>query len=231
MAAMIALETDYARGNAGDQGTDDSEDGVAVAGSATLGRFTRVPDAEARAMVSAMSADLHAAETREIAFRIKERQSTPDWDGKPIAFPADEQQRNARPLSSYSFTRAVRRKRAGTYYVFQGQKDYGRQPWPDCDATVDFSGIVVRNPAGDVSVRSLSAYTTLECSRDNAIVASFLPLATLHWSGPTLWIVRIDAEDGFDYALLDPAAQDPFAMTMKGAWQLRREPLMYAPKH
>ena len=91
MAAMIALETDYAhRGNPGDQGTD-SEDGVAVAGSATLGRFAGVPDAEARAMVSAMSADLHAAETREIAFRIKERQSTPDWDGKSIAFPADEQ--------------------------------------------------------------------------------------------------------------------------------------------
>jgi hypothetical protein len=231
MAAMIALETDYAhRGNPGDQGTD-SEDGVAVAGSATLGRFAGVPDAEARAMVSAMSADLHAAETREIAFRIKERQSTPDWDGKSIAFPADEQQRKARPLSSYSFTRARRTEPAGTYYMFQGQKDYGRRPWPNCDATVDFSGIVVRNAAGAVSVRSLSAYTTLECSRDNAIVASFAPLAPLHWSGPTLWIVRIDAEDGFDYALLDPAAPDPFAMTMKGAWQLRREPLMYAPKH
>jgi hypothetical protein len=190
-----------------------------------------VPDAKARALVTAISTDLFAAETREIAFRIKERQSAPDWDRKPILFPADEQQRRAVSMSGYGFTRAVRTEQGGTFYVFQGQKDYGRRPWPDCDATVDFSGIVVEDPRGQVSARSMSAYTTLECSRDNAIGVGFEPLASLHWRGPTLWIVRLQAEDGFDYGLLNPAVADPFAIQMKGEWQLRRDGIAYVPKH
>jgi hypothetical protein len=230
MAAMIALETDYATRRNPDNQDNDSEEGVAVAGRATLGRFAQAPATTARAIVAAMSTDLLAAESREIAFRINERQSAPDWDRKPVVFPANERERRAMPLSSYSLTRAVHTEPAGTFYLFQGQKDYGRRPWPDCDATVDFSGIVVQDSTGRVSVRSLGAYTTLECSRDNAIVVGFEPLASLHWKGPTLWIVRLGAEDGFEYGLLNPADADPFAMQMKGAWQLRRDPTANASK-
>ncbi|HEX5475505.1 MAG TPA: hypothetical protein VFX12_12665 [Vicinamibacterales bacterium] len=231
MAAMIALETDYGGRRTADDQDIDSEDGVAVAGRAALGRFTGVPDTTARALVAAMSTDLFAAESREIAFRIKERESAPDWDGKPVVFPADEQQRMATPFSSYGFTRAVRTEPAGTFYVFQGQKDYGRRPWPDCAATVDFSGIVVQDSGGHVSVRSMGAYTTLECSRDNALAIGFEPLASLHWRGPTLWIVRLQAEDGFEYGLLNPADADPSAMPMRGAWQLQRDSITDASRN
>jgi hypothetical protein len=223
MAAMIALRTDYpAPAKVNDAVDIDAEEGVAVAGPATLDRFARVTDETARALLAGVAADLDAAETREIAFRIKEYESAPDWNGKRIAFPANETQRKAASMSSYGFTRSVRADSAGTFYVFRGQKDHGRKPWPDCEATVDFSGIVVQDRSGRVSARSMGAYTTLDCSRDNAVNVGFEPLASLHWRGPTLWVVRLEAEDGFEYGLLDPAVPDPFAIQMKGMWQLRR---------
>lgn len=223
LAALIGLSTSYRVAPSVDLSTVvDSELGVAVAGDATLGRFSSVSDQETKVLLAALANDLERAESEEIARRIQERVSQPDWNGRPVVFPADEQKRKLIAMSSYSAVRADRKEQGRTFFYFKGQKDYGARPWPNCDATMDFDAIVVRDATGAVSTRSLGAYTTLECSRDNAINGSFQPLASLHWHGPTLWVIRVDAEDGFDYLLIDPSAVDPAAaVPLKGLWQMR----------
>jgi hypothetical protein len=87
---------------------------------------------------------------------------------------------------------------------------------------VDFHAIVIRDVVGRITAPLTSAYTTFDCSRDNKINLVFTPLATIHWRGPVLWLIRNDAEDGFDYSLINPVAKgDADQIQLKGLWQLR----------
>jgi hypothetical protein len=45
------------------------------------------------------------------------------------------------------------------------------------------------------------------------------PLGTVRIGRQTLWVLRVNVEDGFDYTLFDPVLGDTVAL--KGAWDLR----------
>jgi hypothetical protein len=219
-AAMIGILTDY-RVDPSRPGReyDDSEIGVAAGGDLELGSFAPSSARETRVLTEAIRPLIDRAESEEIRDRVKESQSQRDWNGQAIVFPADERRRAATPVHA-GFVRATRTERGRTYFYFSGGKSYGTKPPPDCDATVYMSGIVIRERDGRIHSPGIGAYTTLDCSRDNAINVIFQPLATLHWNGPVLWVIRNDAEDGFDYCLIDPSSTDG-CLPMRGSWQLR----------
>ena len=221
LAAMIAIETDYPARKARPSETPDMELGVAVSGPAELGRFVPLSTSstEFQLLMQAIVHDLNDAETKEIAYRIHERASEPN--GQVVTFPATEAERARAPFLYAGAVRAARVEGGRIFYEFGALKDYGSKPYPDCEVTVNFAAIVVRERDGRIAPKSSSAYTTLDCTRDNGIGVAPRLLATVHWHGPTLWVVRFDAEDGFDYGLIDPALSDPMSVRLRGLWQLR----------
>ena len=222
LAAFVGLSTNYRVQPSVDRSMmSDSDVGVAIVGDAALGRFTPATAAESKGIVAAIANDLQRAESEEITFRLKERQSQPDSDSRSLPPSMASKEHPLIAKNSFGAVRAERKERGRRFFFVGGQKEYGVKPWPDCDATVDFSGIVVRDSSGAINARSVGAYTTFGCTRDNSGAMGFQPLASLHWHGPTLWVVRLHAEDGFEYGLIDPSATDPRTMLLKGLWQMR----------
>jgi len=89
-------------------------------------------------------------------------------------------------------------------------------------------GVAISGPGTLTSVDSLDTasaeYRRLMTAvlRGNALrEPDFEVLAVLKWRGPSLWVVRFRAEDGFSYGLLEPSAADLIELPMKGLWELR----------
>jgi hypothetical protein len=169
--------------------------------------------------MQSIRAQINQAENDAIADRIRL-----DWQGRSYTFPMSEAQRAGHPVNLGTALRAEREDSGRTFYYLTGWKDYGPRPYPDCDATVDFDAVIIRDKNGRISSPQTSAYTTFECSRDNGIGLVVAPMATVSWTGPVLWVIRIDAEDGFEYALMNPsAARVSSVIQFKGLWQMRTQ--------
>lgn len=195
---------------------EDDEAGIAVSGPARLGRFVAVTEREGASLLHEIRSALNDAETRAIAERIDL-----EWKGRTYTFPATPAERASHPFQGICWIGETASAGRSRDYYFTASKDYGAKPYPDCDATVDFSALVVRDRDGRVTARA-EAMTTFDCTRDNAISVSFEPLASVRLSDRLLWFVKINVEDGYDYRLVDPSfSGDAGSIDLKGLWQLR----------
>jgi hypothetical protein len=215
---FIGLRSDMAVRSTGSRARHEwaGETGVAVAGSATIGRFVKLDEASEdwQTLAPHMKSRLEAAETAAIADWIEDRAASPDAEVRTATHPITAAERASTPLHVDLF-RAVMKEAGRTFYYFSASKRYEGTVGRRCSPVTEFDGIVTLQDTRLDAIKSLSAFATDTC----AVGTSLTPLATLHWHGPSLWIVRGDAEDGFEYGLLDPNAADPHLLFMKGPWQ------------
>lgn len=214
---MIGLRTDLSmrRSEYAKWANGDGDAGIAVAGDGKIGRFVTpsTGGAEWRAILRSLGTRLDDAETEALPDRV--RQLNERGRHPALQLPSAAQRR-ATPING-ELRKALHTDADGTWYYFNASREYARRTTADCTPVTEFKGIFRREISGNLVVKSFSAFATDSCSCSE----SLQPLATLQWSGPTLWIVRVNVEDGFDYGLLDPNAADPYFLPMKGLWDLR----------
>jgi len=99
-----------------------------------------------------------------------------------------------------------------TLYVIGGDARYDGS----CKLNVSFSGVVVAQSGRRLSEK-IAASGYAEYCGDRPDWAT--PLASLEVNEKVLWIVRVSVEDGYDYALFDPDAND--FIILKDTWELR----------
>lgn len=211
---FIGLRTDYVAVRGG-QSSHDDEIGVALAGRAVTGRFVPVSAAERARLLPALVAALERVEPGGIDEEIRNTVAAPNAPRRGVLVPG-RAERQSVPLK-LDAVRAERQDEARTLFYLTGSKEYRRGG--KCDLSVDFSAVATRDAQGAISMSPLDPVVSLECAHDDAITASFDPLASIHWSGPTLWLVRNNAEDGFDYGLFDPVRNEQ--LLLKDRWENR----------
>ena len=199
LAAFVGICTDQQPIDGETSFGGEPERGVAISGPGRLGRFATAATMDANRMFTAVLPALNDAETLAIQERLDL-----DWKDREYTFPARPDERADRPFVYTSWLRDEGSRDGRSFYYFTGQREYGDRPFPDCAVTVDFHAVVVERD-GRIDAPMVGAYTTFECTRDNAIRIVHEPLASLHWAGPVLWLVKLRAEDGYEYGLINPA--------------------------
>jgi hypothetical protein len=199
LAAFVGIRTDQKPLEGDAYFGGEPELGVAIAGPGQLGRLVPVESKDHDRLLTGILPALNKAETRAIQERLDL-----DWKGRQYTFPAGPETRARHPFVYTSLLRDDKVVGGRSLYYFTGRRDYGDRPYPDCSATVDFHAVVAERD-GRIETPMVAAYTTFECSRDNDINVGFEPLASLHWAGPVLWVIKTRAEDGYDYSLINPA--------------------------
>jgi hypothetical protein len=212
---FIGLRTDYV-GVRGGQSSHDDEVGVALAGRAVTGRFVPVTAAERTRLLPPLVAALERVEPGVIEEEIRNTVAVANTARRGVLVPS-RVERQSVPLK-LDAVRAERQDEARTLFYLTGSKEYRRAG--TCDLSVDFSAVATRDAQGAISMSALDPVVSLDCAHDDAITASFDPLASIHWAGPTLWLVRNNSEDGFDYALFDPLRNEQ--LLLKDRWENRR---------
>lgn len=199
LAAFVGIRTDQKPLDDDAHFGGEPELGVAIAGPGQLGRLIPLETSDRDRLFTGILSALNKAESRAIQERLEL-----DWKGRQYTFPAAPESRARHPFAYTSWLRDDKVVGGRSLYYFTGQREYGDRPYPDCSATVDFHAVVAERD-GRIETPMVEAYTTFECTRDNAIVVGFEPLASLHWAGPVLWVIKVRAEDGYDYGLINPA--------------------------
>lgn len=193
----------------------DQELGVAAAGPARAGRFLPSTTEEVESVMRRLDVRYRAEEKAALADRAQLRRT----EGVADAFTLNEDQRARAPFESVEILKAEAVIDGRTFYQVSTTKAFGGSSRRDCDALVGFQAIVSVS-GDDLKVHSASAFAPFDCSIDDLVPFVPRPLATIEWSGPTVWLVRDQAEDGYAYGVLDPTLPDP-GIPLKGGWELR----------
>jgi hypothetical protein len=216
----IALHSDYRVGtaNAGHLGGYE-ELGVAIAGAGELSAFANASPAESRRILGHLKQRLLEVEEAEMARWLEERRESPGGDPQPITLSRTYRGPVPGVDEPFGLERAVRRFKGRTYYYLTGEKLYlmGLKDFPDCKVNLSFAGIVIAHADGKIVSEKVSAGAYAEYCGDAA--ESMTPLAAVLLNGRMIWIVKYSVEDGYDYGLFDPDANEEIAL--KGSWGLR----------
>jgi hypothetical protein len=215
LMATIAIQSNYQR-----RATDDlnaEELGVAVAGLGELGGFRAATELELQQVLRQLSRRLALLEREAIAGWQKERKSRGEAE---ISLTPSRRSLGGGPPDSTPFhiTLAIRPHVGLTYAHFTGEKLYDMDVKGECSLNLSFDGIVITRTDGTIMSESVSAHPYGEYCGDAA--AWMTPLATLHWNGRVLWVVKDSVEDGYNYALIDPTGKED--VRLQGLWELRR---------
>jgi hypothetical protein len=200
-------------------GTSDGSDdaGVAIAGRGRIGAVVTASQSESKRILAQLKGTLDDLERKAIADWKKERAAQPGGD--PAALVLTPTHRGSPSDAAYSLVKAASPVRGRTYYLLDGEKlyFYGDEAIPDCKVNVSFEGVVVTTGDRRVVSEKLGAGAYAGYCGDRAGWTT--PLATLEIDGKVLWILRISAEDGHDYGLFDPDANE--LVPLKEPWGLR----------
>jgi hypothetical protein len=191
--------------------------GVAIAGRGELGRLVQTPASMSSRILRSLGARLETLERDALAtWRKERRQNAPNEEVSPtrtFRHPDEERQ------SPFRLTTTERPVNGRHHHYLDGTKLYklGLERDPECKVNVAFEGVVVTRPDGRVISETVSVSPYEGYCGD---AASWLePLASLRFGTRLLWICRYGVEDGYDYLLFDPVANE--AVDAKGQWGMR----------
>jgi hypothetical protein len=208
----IALETDHRPERDPANLYDGEVLGIAIAGPGTLARFVRPPHREEQRMLRKLMPRLRRLERSEITAWAKARR---EYGGTP---PERVKLSRARRLAAdqsperFSLHKASRPFNGRTYYFLEGEKLYslGLKSQPHCMLNVSFQGLLVVLADGTPASEKLTAHPFENYCGDPA--EWMAPLATFERDGRFFWIASHGVEDGSGYGVLDPTADDPWAL-------------------
>ena len=216
----IAILSDYRM--QGDEAYAGDEIGVAIAGPGQLGRFVTPSRRETNDVLGKLRGRLAALEELEIAkwkkqwFESQGNREAPSL--KPVRWP------DSRPDDPiFGLVRADSPIDGRTYYYLDGEKLFllGVKDQPEgCKLNLSFEGVVIAARDGRVLSDHVSAHAYAEYCGDRSSWST--PLATVRLGGRVWWIMNGGVEDGYDYILFDPDANE--SVTLKGTWALRKGP-------
>ena len=219
LVETIVLRSTYAS-RAIRQGLSDGSDdvGVAIAGPGRIGMFSTPSASESQRILAQLRQKLAEVEQKAIQDWETARAQSAGEHSAPATLTRTHW---GEPTDPFSLVKATRPFRGRTYYFLDGGTLYfvgGDARYPEgCKLNVSVSGVVVAQPDRGVVSEKVSAHGYAEYCGDRPGWMTLL--ATLEVNGGVLWIVRTSVEDGFDYALFDPDANDP--VPLKDEWRLR----------
>jgi hypothetical protein len=192
------------------------EIGFAIAGSGELGRFVRPGPDESRRVLKQVANRLDQIERTALAEWYRERKEN-DPAGEQVTLTRTYRGTFRGP--DFDVIRPERSMNGRFHYFLSGEKLFllGLKSEPDCKLNVSFSGVIVGTVDGKVMSSQLHAdpYDGF-CGDWGELVT---PLAVLRLRSRETWILKVSAEDGYDYVLLDPVTSNP--IILKEPWGLR----------
>lgn len=216
LVELIGLRTDYplARGGQVDASDHDNEIAIAVSGRAVTGKFVLVTGAEKTALVPAFTSALEKVEGVAIDDEVRNVVAAAPGPRRAIAVPTRAERQAA--ILNLTAVRSERQDEGRTLYYLVASKEYHRAG--KCELSMDVAAVATRDQNG-LRIAPLDPVVSVDCAHDDAITARFVPLATIQWSGPVLWLVKNESEDGFDYGLFDPVKNEQ--LLLKDRWENR----------
>jgi hypothetical protein len=202
------------------QGLSDGSDdvGVAIAGRGRIEPFVTPSHQESQRILTQLQHRLADLERKAIDEWKRELAVQPGAAAVPVSL--TRTYRGSQTDAPFGLVKASHAVRGQSYHYLDGEKLYfiaGDERYPQgCKLNVWFEGVVVTQ-AGRVVSEAIGAGGYAEYCGDRP--GSTTPLATLNIDGKLLWIVRASVEDGYDYLLFDPNANEP--LTLKDEWRLR----------
>jgi hypothetical protein len=220
MMETIALQSDYhvSPDKGGNQYSFD-EIGIAIAGVGELSAFATASPAESRRILGRLNQRLLEIEQAEIARWLQQRRESPGGDPRPITLSRTYHDPAPRVDEPFGLVRAVRRFKGRTYYYLTGEKLFkmGLKDLADCKMNLSFDGIVITRSDGTIVFEKLNASAYAEYCGDAA--SWMTPLAVVERRDRVIWVVKYSVEDGYNYGLFDPEANENIAL--KGSWDMR----------
>lgn len=182
------------------------EIGLAIAGPGELGRFARPPADESRAILGPLMPRLRDLAPDALAKWRVEQPSEKTVELSPVGQNAELEM---------TLVRAINTFHGRTYYNLDGETRYRiRSSDPAaCEVKVIVSGIVVADRRRIVSDTLTAAAVGHDCASGFEVVDY---LATVQVQERFVWIIRVAVEDGFDYTLRDPLANNE--IPLRGSW-------------
>lgn len=214
----IVLWSNYPfKPKASDSSDGSGDAGVAIAGRGRIATFVTTSTSESRRILAPLRQRLGELEQKAIQEWQTERAQSAGSNSTPATLV-----RTYRGERTDPFTLVKARRRIGgrTYYFLDGETLYvvGGDARYDgnCKLNVSFGGVVVAQSGRRLSEK-IAASPYAEFCGDRPDWAT--PLASLELDDKVLWVLRVSVEDGYDYALFDPDAND--FIILKDEWGLR----------
>jgi hypothetical protein len=206
---LIGVRTDYpVRQDLGGE-----EIGIAIAGPGELGRFGSPSADESRTLSEQLRGRLRTLEADAIARWVTAREPSDPPIRQPLVARSDPER-----LVSVGFLKALTPFRGRTYYRVEGSTEYpivSADP-VTCALNVEFSGTIAVE-SGRIVSDVLSAGESTQCTGGSREWTEVL--ATVVVRDRFLWVIKIQVEDGRDYALVDPETN--MLIPVRGSWPSR----------
>jgi hypothetical protein len=185
----FGLLTDY-RGGSADRDAYAPALGVAVAGKAEIGYFTKASTLGVRLLLDRMAPRLAAVEQATLrAFR----KQFPAFEGVTL---------KERRREGYDPTGRVQLWSSQNSALHFLSGDRVLESPQTCSVSVSFEGVITTNASGAIVKDTISGDAWDQYCGDRA--SSIEPVASVTWPGGLVWVIRYVLEDGDEYQLFDP---------------------------